>query len=123
MRSRFDRKNRCIYWLNRYAFGSRSQVRRFEIGRINRLLGIGPNPLPDFLIAIVAVKIEVPFWMVLFLATHDYPIGFDFSVFSNGRFAVASLLSDTDVLPDGHASVHGRILSALGTYPGVLGEY
>jgi hypothetical protein len=38
----------------------------------------------------VAVKIEVPFWMVLFLATHDYPIGFDFSVFSNGRFAVAA---------------------------------
>jgi hypothetical protein len=39
------------------------------------------------------------------------------------RLAVAPLLSDTDVLPDGHTSIHGRILSALGTYPGVLGEY
>ena len=29
-------------------------------------------------------------------------------------FTVAPLLANTDVLPDGHASVHGRILSALG---------
>jgi hypothetical protein len=26
MRGRFDRKNRCIYWLNRYAFGSRNRL-------------------------------------------------------------------------------------------------
>jgi len=89
----------------------------------DRLLRIWSNSLPDFLIALVAVKVEVPFWMVLFLATHDHPIGFNFSVSSNGGFAITPLLTDANVLPDGHASVHGRILCALGTYPGVLGEY
>ena len=69
------------------------------------------------------MEVEVAFLVVFFFAFDNHPIGFDFSVFSHIRFAVAPLLADTDVLPDGHASVHGRILSALATYPGLLGEY
>jgi NAD(P)-dependent dehydrogenase (short-subunit alcohol dehydrogenase family) len=62
-------------------------------------------------------------WMMLFFTTHDHPIRFDFSVFSDSGLAAPPLLTDTHVFPDGHAAVHGRILSALETYPGILGEY
>jgi hypothetical protein len=69
------------------------------------------------------MEVEVALRVVLLFAFDNYPIGLDFSVFSNRGFAIAPLLADTDVLPDGHASVHGRVLSALGTYPEILGEY
>jgi hypothetical protein len=71
----------------------------------------------------MTMELEVALRVVFLFALDNHPLGFDFSVFSNNGFAVAPLLADTDVLPDGHASVHGRILSALGTYPGILGEY
>ena len=61
------------------------------------------------------MEVEVALRVVFFVAFDNYPMGFDFSVFSNSRFAVAPLLADTDVLPGGHESVYGRILSALGT--------
>jgi hypothetical protein len=60
--------------------------------------------------------------IVLVLAAHDHPIEFDFPVVS-GRFSVAPLLADTNVLPDGHALVHRRILSARETDPEIPGKW
>ena len=84
---------------------------------MGRLLRIGPDPLPDFLIAIVAVKIEVPFWMVLLLATHDHPIGFDFPVFSNGRFAVAPDSVSGGSFTHAQANARNRTSSNAGDVP------
>ncbi len=48
--------------------------------------------------------------MALVLAFHDHPISLDFSILCYGGFAVSpSSVLEPDVLPDGHASVHGRI--------------
>jgi hypothetical protein len=67
------------------------------------------------------MEVEIALRVMLFFTLYNHPIGSDLSVFSNGGLAVASLLSDTNVLPHRYASVHGRILSALETQPGILG--
>jgi len=59
----------------------------------------------------------IPPVVLLFCAFDNHPIGLDFSVFSNSRFALTPLLPDTDLLPDGHASVPGGILSPLKPIP------
>jgi hypothetical protein len=69
------------------------------------------------------MEVKVALGVMFFPAFNDHPIRLKFSVLSNGGFAITPLLANTDILPDGHASVHGRILFALGTYPGTLGEY
>jgi len=69
------------------------------------------------------MDVKVPLGVMFFFATHNHPIWLNFSIFSDGGFAVAPLLADTNILPDRYAPVHGRILSALETYPGILGEY
>lgn len=63
------------------------------------------------------MEVEVALWVMFFLTLNNHPIGLYLSIFSNGGLAVAPVLADTDVLPDGHASVHGRILSALERIP------
>ena len=70
------------------------------------------------------MDVEVPLRMMFLLALDDHLVGFDFSILSSGGFAVSPASGlEADVFPHGHASVHGRILSALGTYPEILGEY
>src|ERR1019366_4310235 len=124
MRSSFDCKVGCVDRLDGHSLCFSVQIRGIELGCIDCVLSIEANPLPDFPVAVVAVQVEVPLWMVFCLALHDHPVRPDLSVLREGGLAVSpSTVLEAHVLPDGHASVHGRLLSALGTYPKILGKY
>src|SRR5512133_3674976 len=122
MGSCFYRKNRHIDLLDRYALRSRDQICGFKVGGIHRLLGTGSDLSPDLSIVLITMEVEVALG-VMFFPAFDNQLGFIFPFLPTHGLPIAPLLANTDILPHGHAPVHGRILSALETYPGILGKY
>jgi hypothetical protein len=87
-------------------------------------LGALADLSPNLSSVVVTMDVEVPLRMMFRVALDDHPIRSDLSVLREGGLAVSPASGlEADVFPNGHASVHGRILSALGTYPEILGKY